>query len=267
MPLASPSSVLPEILDRVAVDGDIVRRGERGEHADRHPDHRPEARPASRKVQHGATHGDVHHGHEATVMPPVIDRRSPEELEGPGKAERAEHADLAQLDALLAEVHRKDLVEDAERIAFRSRGADPEQLVRQERSDVLITAAEPVDRELAQEMWAATPPAAPRARRGSSRAGDAPRETHRNPRPCRGGCWACRTTDKAAPWTPASGPLRSATDGTSARNSGRSRWLRARAQHLGRRCGRRGASPAASATGWLLVSVAARRATARQRAI
>ena len=133
-PVGEPELVLPEVLDRVAVDGDIVRRGERGEHADRHPDHRPEA-DLHREVQHGATHGDVHRGHEATVMPPVIDRRSPEELEGPGEAEQREHADLAQLHALLAEVHRKDLVEDAEGIAFREiEQADPEQLVRQERS-------------------------------------------------------------------------------------------------------------------------------------
>ena len=76
-------------------------------------------------------HGDVDRGHPATVMPPVVDRRRPEELERPREAEQRQHADLAQLDALLAEVDRKDLVEDAERKAFGEvQDADPEQLVR-----------------------------------------------------------------------------------------------------------------------------------------
>ncbi len=131
--VGKPELVLLEILDRVAVDRDIVRRRQCGKRADRHPDHGAKPR-LHREVQHRATHGDIHGGHPAAVMPPVINRRSPEELERPCKAEQRKCADLAQLDALLAEVNRKDLVEDAERETFGEvEQADPEKLVREER--------------------------------------------------------------------------------------------------------------------------------------
>ena len=131
--VGEPELVLVEIFDRVAVDRDVVRRRQHGERADREPDRRTEA-GLRREVQHRAAHGDVHGGHPAPVMPPVVDRGRPEKLERPREAEEREHADLAQLDALLAEVHREDLVEDAERIPFREiEDAHPEQLVREQR--------------------------------------------------------------------------------------------------------------------------------------
>ena len=140
-------------------------------------------------------------------MPPVVDRRRPEELERPREAEQRQHADLAQLDALLAEVDREDLVEDAERDSLPEvEEADPEQLVRG-RSGAAIVAvsvharagtgrsrARPAD-------WAARPPARPPASttRFIDAQARAPRGTRRSRRPCTGGCWACRTTGRAAP--------------------------------------------------------------------
>ena len=53
------------------------------------------------------------------MVAPVVDGGRPEELERPREPEQREHADLPQLHPLLAEVDREDLVEDAERKAFR----------------------------------------------------------------------------------------------------------------------------------------------------
>ena len=67
-------------------------------------------------------------------MTPVVDRRRPQELERPREPEQRQHADLAQLDALLAEVDGEDLVEDAERKTLGEvEDPDPEELAAQQR--------------------------------------------------------------------------------------------------------------------------------------
>ena len=123
-----PELVPVEQLDRVAVDRDVVGRGEQREDRDRRPHPRAEA-GGSREHEHHRAHREVDRRHPVAVAAIVVDRRRPQELQRPGEPEQADRADRAEVDALLAEPDREDLVEDAEREALREvEEPDPEEL-------------------------------------------------------------------------------------------------------------------------------------------
>ena len=80
------------------------------------------------KQQQDSAHEQVGKKHPAPVVPEMIDCRCPQEFKCPRQAKQAQKSDFTQVNPLLAEVYREDIVENAQWKALgKIEDADPEQ--------------------------------------------------------------------------------------------------------------------------------------------
>ena len=70
------------------------------------------------KRQHDTGHQQVSAEHPATMVTKVINCRGPQEFQGPGQPQQTQKTDFTQVHSLLAEVHRKNVVENTQRKTF-----------------------------------------------------------------------------------------------------------------------------------------------------